>query len=361
MRAASWTAADSSMIRGMRIANSSPPSRARESLDRSTPRRRVATAAITWSPAWCPSVSLISRKPSTSMSMTAVSMPSRRAAAIARSVRSRNSSLLGRPVSSSCIAWWAVRSAPRRMAAACRPSASPRAPSASIMRPSTACAARVGRRRGGRGASTTTYQSFALPVTRAIRWKTPRRPSASTTPRDPRPSPDNETSGETGPPSAAPTRWRWLESKTTCPVRASTTETWRPPASSRDGLAQRLDRDLEMEDGAAHAADGDGGGSGDDPCVRVRRDVRRHLIGLAGRQAERRADEGVRALVGGKRRERGGDAVLESCHLAPVRRDEAGLADRLAVGGPERPKRCVHLAHGRACARRWSSPEVPAL
>ena len=96
---------------------------------------------------------------------------------------------------------------------------------------------------------------------------------------------------------------------------------------SHDGLAQRLDRDLEVEDGAAHAADGDGGCSGDDPRVRVRRDVRRHLIGLAGRQAERRADEGVCALVGGERRERGGDAVLESCHLAPVRRDEAGLAD----------------------------------
>ena len=115
---------------------------------------------------------------------------------------------------------------------------------------------------------------------------------------------------------------------------------------SHDGLAQRLDRDLEVEDGAAHAADGDGGRSGDDPRVRVRRDVRRHLIGLAGRQAERRADEGVGALTGGERRKGGGDAVLESCHLAPVRRDEAGLADRLAVGGPERPKCSVDLARG---------------
>ena len=92
----------------------------------------------------------------------------------------------------------------------------------------------------GRGASTTTYQSFAFPVTRAIRWKTARRPSASTAPRDRPPSPATRPAGKPGAQgradSLAPAR---VEDDVSRPgVDDRDVEAAR---LSQDGLAQRLD------------------------------------------------------------------------------------------------------------------------
>jgi hypothetical protein len=60
---------------GNRIANSSPPTRARTSVRRSRERRTEATLVMTWSPTMWPSVSLTSLNESMSITMAEPSGP----------------------------------------------------------------------------------------------------------------------------------------------------------------------------------------------------------------------------------------------------------------------------------------------
>ena len=80
---------------------------------RASARSRRATSSSSRSPAWWPSVSLISLKWSRSISITAEAMSARRPAPIACSMRSRKSVRLGSPVSASCSDWCSLAIAAR--------------------------------------------------------------------------------------------------------------------------------------------------------------------------------------------------------------------------------------------------------
>ncbi len=98
---------------GSSTPNSSPPRRATVSCSPSDCSSRCATSSSRRSPAWWPSVSLISLKWSRSISITAEATSARRPAVIACSMRSRNSVRLGRPVSASCSDWCSLAIAAR--------------------------------------------------------------------------------------------------------------------------------------------------------------------------------------------------------------------------------------------------------
>ncbi len=122
---------------------------------------------------WWPSESLISLKRSTSSISTAKSVPSRRADAIARSIRSRNSVRLARPVSSSCSAWCLFSSA-------CRTSAS--SADFRVVMSSTIEIANAGRPSGSRTSCVCTCVQITLPSLRIIRFSSrydSRRPATS--------------------------------------------------------------------------------------------------------------------------------------------------------------------------------------
>ncbi len=91
--------------------NSSPPMRATVSESRTLAESLSATCISSVSPAGWPRLSLISLKPSRSRYSSASRVPSRRAAATARSSRSKNSMRFGSPVSAS---WWARNSSRAR-------------------------------------------------------------------------------------------------------------------------------------------------------------------------------------------------------------------------------------------------------
>ena len=98
---------------GSSTPNSSPPRRATVSLSPSDCSRRRATSSSRRSPAWWPSVSLISLKWSRSISITAEATSARRPEAIACSILSRKSVRLGSPVSASCSDWCSLAIAAR--------------------------------------------------------------------------------------------------------------------------------------------------------------------------------------------------------------------------------------------------------
>ena len=104
---------------GSSTPNSSPPRRATVSASRSAALRRRDTSCSSRSPWWWPSVSLISLKWSRSMIITTAVSPERRDARIACSIRSRNRSRFGSPVSASWSAWCslAIASLPPRCTA----------------------------------------------------------------------------------------------------------------------------------------------------------------------------------------------------------------------------------------------------
>ena len=104
---------------GSSTPNSSPPRRATVSRSPSDCSSRCATSSSRRSPAWWPSVSLISLKWSRSISITAEATSARRPAVIACSMRSRKSVRLGSPVSASCSDWcsFAIAARPPRWTA----------------------------------------------------------------------------------------------------------------------------------------------------------------------------------------------------------------------------------------------------
>ena len=109
IRSARLVAAITSVVSGESTPNSSPPIRATVSLARTVSRNRSATSCSSTSPAWWPSVSLISLKRSRSSTMIASDELERSAASTACSIRSLSSVRFGRSVRSSCSAWcWIV-------------------------------------------------------------------------------------------------------------------------------------------------------------------------------------------------------------------------------------------------------------
>src|SRR4051812_28511600 len=100
------TSASACSVFSHTMLNSSPPSRAAVSLARSTDRRRSAKVTSTRSPMGCPSSSLITLKPSRSVTSTQVGVLSRCPRSRACHSRSWKSSRLGSAVSGSCSERW---------------------------------------------------------------------------------------------------------------------------------------------------------------------------------------------------------------------------------------------------------------
>ena len=117
MRSATRTASPSEPRSSQSTTNSSPPKRASVnspapkratvSLARRTPFNRSATSRSSRSPALWPSVSFTSLNRSRSRNSSAANESRRAARASTSSSRSRKRSRFARPVSASCVAWWA--------------------------------------------------------------------------------------------------------------------------------------------------------------------------------------------------------------------------------------------------------------
>ena len=98
----------------IRMANSSPPSRATVSALRAQARNRSATAMSSRSPSPWPRLSFTVLKSSRSRKRTVTGVPRRWASASAWLTRSRNRARLASPVSGSWNAWWVSCSSSRR-------------------------------------------------------------------------------------------------------------------------------------------------------------------------------------------------------------------------------------------------------
>ena len=98
----------------IRMANSSPPSRATVSALRAQARNRSATAMRSRSPSPWPRLSFTFLKSSRSRKRTVTGLPRRCASASAWLTRSRNRARLASPVSGSWNAWWVSCSSSRR-------------------------------------------------------------------------------------------------------------------------------------------------------------------------------------------------------------------------------------------------------
>jgi hypothetical protein len=116
-------------------------------------------------------------------------------------------------------------------------------------------------------------------------------------------------------------------------------------------FAERLDRNLEVQDPAPLGANRNRRRGCDHPLVGVGGDVRRHLVHLAGGQAERRPDERVGPLVNGQVSSRRWPAPVQPCDLLSVRGDEARLHDGSAVCGADRAESNVDVANRRRLRR----------
>ena len=106
---AATLAAPAAWVSGMRMMNSSPPSREMVSCSRTTARRRAASCTSTASPTRWPSESLIFLKWSRSRNISATEVCARAARCRAVAQRSASSRRLGRPVRASKCASWVMR------------------------------------------------------------------------------------------------------------------------------------------------------------------------------------------------------------------------------------------------------------